>query len=121
MHDLAVFDIPTMEEVPPDSLFNFKKARQWSYHKPSWRYCHAMKPYLDHARSELRFGDVEVDDISDDDKPLDSKARRSPLDTRTMEDRPAIMAALCWARQLADVHGDQETEELVQPDLYLWP
>ncbi|KAG4278809.1 hypothetical protein FPRO04_06130 [Fusarium proliferatum] len=113
MHDLA---IPTMEEVPPDSSFNFEKARQWSYHKPSWRYCHAMKPYLDHARSELRFGDVEVDD-----KPLDSKARQSPLDTRTMEDRPAIITALSWARQLADVHGDQETEELVQPDLYLWP
>ncbi|KAF4943492.1 hypothetical protein FGADI_13382 [Fusarium gaditjirri] len=113
--------IPTMEEVPPEASFNIEKARQWSYHKPSWRYCDAMKPYLDHARSELRFGDVEVDDISDDDMPLDTKARRPPLDTRTKEDRPAITAALSWARQLADLHGDQETEELVHPDLYLWP
>ncbi|TVY74159.1 hypothetical protein Focb16_v006127 [Fusarium oxysporum f. sp. cubense] len=113
--------IPTIEEVPPDASFNIEKARQWSYNKPPWRYCQGMKPYLDHARSELRFGDVDDNDISGDAIAHDSKARRPPLDTRSREDRPAIVMALSWARELADLHGDQETEKLVRPDLYVWP
>ncbi|RMJ03715.1 hypothetical protein CDV36_014759 [Fusarium kuroshium] len=136
MYDLAVFvvigtkfrlfhvanhpQIPTMEEVPPDTSFDIEESRKWWSHDPPWQHCPGMKPYLDRARSELRFGDVNAGDVNNG-SAHDGKGRRPPLNTRAKEDRPAIEIALAWARELADLHGKQETEELVAPDLYLWP
>lgn len=54
-----------------------------------------MEPYLDHARAQLRFGDVDASDINDG-TIHDSKGRRPPLDTRAKEDRPPIVAALSF-------------------------
>ncbi|KAM6514114.1 hypothetical protein FALCPG4_015276 [Fusarium falciforme] len=131
MYDLAVFvvigtkfrlfhvanhpKLPTMEEVPPDTSFDIEKSRKWWSHYPPWQHCQGMKPYLDHARTQLRFGDVN------DGTTHDGKGRRPPLDTRAEQDKPAIETALAWVRELADLRGKQETEVLVAPHLYLWP
>lgn len=109
-----------MEEVPPDTSFDIKKSRKWWPHDPPWQHCQGMKPYLDHARAQLRFGDVDAGDVNDG-TTHDGNGRRPPLDTRAEEDRPAIESVLAWARGLADLHGKQETEELVALELYLWP